>query len=133
MSKTNNSQGNKVGTKPPQPKPAPKGTSENFIPALMLSPLFGDFKRNAKVLSEKLAPLGITISAFQKALADYVARKCNFEVDKDLLSALQDYEKSKVAWESFRDSFRSAKDAQTIPTGALEALLGGNSGGQSSK
>jgi hypothetical protein len=59
-----------------------------------------------------------------------MSQKYDFPVNKELLTKLSNYRERKALWESFRDSFRASKDAETVPTGALEQLL---LGGSSSK
>jgi hypothetical protein len=93
-------------------------------PALFLSPHYGKFKRSAALIADVLKPLGLSISSLEKGLAQYVSKGYTFEVDRELLTLLQEYQEAKVAWESFRDTFRAQKDAETIPAGALAQLLG---------
>jgi hypothetical protein len=96
---------------------------QELNPALYLHPSYGNFKKVAAALAERLKPLGLTISQLEKSVSHYVSHKYTFEVDKSLIRSLDDYQQAKVTWESFRDSFRAQKDAETIPSGALQALL----------
>ena len=78
----------------------------------------------AKQLSDDLHPLGMSITGLEKSVAHYMSQSYTFAVDKELLTKLEVYTSAKGAWESFRDSFRAKKDAETIPAGSLAKLLG---------
>jgi hypothetical protein len=67
--------------------------------------------------------LGLSISKYGKALADYKARGFSFPLNKDLLGAYAAWESARLDWQSFRDSHRVSGEAREIPTGLASALL----------
>jgi len=90
---------------------------------LKLSPQYLGWKSKAKRLAEVLKSFDMSISELGKAIADYSAKGCVFEIERKLVADYSDYEAARTAWETFRDSFRSSLDATSVPSGVAAQLL----------
>jgi hypothetical protein len=106
---------------PPAKGDAKSGSA--LDPALYLSVEYGAFRRAISALTVKLEPLGLSISVVGKGIASYKAKTHKFPFDVELVRLYASYEEARLAWESFRDSFRPQTDAGKVPTGLASILL----------
>jgi hypothetical protein len=100
-------------------------TKDNIPKFLKLSPKFLEWKRFSNKLSADLKDVSMTISELGKAIADYSAKGATFAFDKELVERYEHFERLRIGWESFRDSFRAEDDAASVPTGIASKLLAG--------
>jgi hypothetical protein len=100
----------------------PKGP--DFDPALFISRKYSDFKIAANDLQSLASPINVSITMLGKSIAAYAEKKYTFELRGDIIQAYAKYEKARLEWEGFRDSFRASKDADKVPTGLVAGLLG---------
>jgi len=103
-----------------------KGAGGPQIPHfLKLSPKYLQWKLVANKLAADLEPYSLSISELGKAIAEYSAMNCQFEIDKRLVHSYMQYEEARIGWEHFRDSFRAQHDASSVPVGVAAKLLAG--------
>lgn len=101
----------------------PKASSDSKNLALFLSREYVSFKVYAHEFSVRLKPLGLSINQIGIGLANYKAKSYTFGLEEDIVSSYKEYLLRKTAWESFRDSFRVEREAATISTEDLKALM----------
>jgi len=101
------------------PKKEASQTNANlgFCPSLQLSVEYTQFKKAAFQLAEVLRPMGLSISSVQKSIICYKMRGRTFPIDSTLAGYYQAYLERRADWDSFRDSFRASRDAESVETG----------------
>jgi len=102
----------------------PGGLPSGVPPALVLSMQYGNLKKVGREVAEILKVYDLSISSAQRAIADYAQRKLTFQLNREILLAVQKFETAKAEWESFRDSHKSSTDSSSVPTGLVASLLG---------
>jgi hypothetical protein len=110
--------------KKPKSVRQPQAASDPKDLSLFLSREYVDFKSNAHSFSERLKPLGLSITQVGNGLAMYKAKSHTFGLSNEIVASYAEYASKKEAWESFRDSFRVQRESATISAEDLKDLCG---------